>query len=80
MIKVSVCIPIYNVSAYIERCARSLFGQTCREVEYIFIDDCSPDNSGSCDMSRTVDCQQHVIRLLSKRKVSILCTWIVMII
>ena len=45
MIKVSVCIPIYNVSAYIERCARSLFGQTCREVEYIFIDDCSPDNS-----------------------------------
>lgn len=45
MIKVSVCVPIYNVSAYIERCARSLFEQSCREVEYIFVDDCSPDNS-----------------------------------
>ena len=43
--KVSVCVPIYNVSAYIERCARSLFEQSCREVEYIFVDDCSPDNS-----------------------------------
>lgn len=43
--KVSVCVPIYNVSAYIEKCARSLFEQTCCEMEYIFVDDCSPDNS-----------------------------------
>ena len=28
MTKVSVCIPVYGVEKYIERCARSLFEQT----------------------------------------------------
>ena len=27
------------------RCARSLFGQTLEDIEYIFVDDCSPDRS-----------------------------------
>ncbi len=45
MIKVSVIIPVYNVQAYIERCARSLFEQSLQDLEYIFVDDCSPDNS-----------------------------------
>lgn len=44
-VKVSVIIPVYNVSAYIERCARSLFEQTLDDMEYIFVDDCSSDNS-----------------------------------
>ena len=43
--KVSVIIPIYKVEAYIERCARSLFRQTLSEAEFIFIDDCTPDQS-----------------------------------
>ena len=43
--KVSVVIPVYNVEKYIERCARSLFEQTLDSIEYIFVDDCSPDNS-----------------------------------
>lgn len=43
--KVSVIIPIYGVESYIERCARSLFNQTLDDIEYIFVDDCSPDNS-----------------------------------
>lgn len=42
---VSICVPIYKVENYIERCARSLFGQTYNNIEYIFIDDCSPDKS-----------------------------------
>ena len=45
MAKVSVIIPVYNVEQYIERCAHSLFGQTLDDIEYIFIDDCSPDHS-----------------------------------
>ena len=45
MPKVSVIIPIYGVEKYIERCARSLFEQTLDDIEYIFIDDCTPDNS-----------------------------------
>ncbi len=43
--KVSVVIPVYNVEAYIERCARSLFEQTLDSLEYIFVNDCTPDNS-----------------------------------
>lgn len=42
---VSVIVPIYGVEKYIERCAESLMQQTLQEVEYIFIDDCSPDKS-----------------------------------
>jgi glycosyltransferase involved in cell wall biosynthesis len=45
-IKVSVCIPLYRVEAYIERCARSLFEQTLQDgIEFIFVDDASPDAS-----------------------------------
>lgn len=43
--KVSVVIPVYNVAAWVERCVRSLMEQTLEEIEYIFVDDCSPDNS-----------------------------------
>lgn len=45
MPKVSVVIPVYGVEKYIERCARSLFEQTLDDIEYIFVDDCTPDNS-----------------------------------
>ena len=45
MPKVSVIIPVYGAEKYIERCARSLFGQTLDDVEYIFVDDCTPDRS-----------------------------------
>ena len=45
MVKVSVIIPVYGVEKYIERCAKSLFEQTLHDIEYLFIDDCSPDNS-----------------------------------
>lgn len=44
---VSVIIPIYNVEAFIGRCARSLMEQTLRDVEFVFVDDASPDNSVS---------------------------------
>ena len=43
--KISVIIPIYNVEKYIEQCVRSLLEQTMDDVEFIFIDDCTPDSS-----------------------------------
>ena len=42
---VSVIVPIYNVSKYIERCVRSLMEQTYANIEYIFVDDATPDDS-----------------------------------
>lgn len=45
MPKVSVIIPVYGVEKYIDRCARSLFEQTLDDIEYLFIDDCTPDKS-----------------------------------
>lgn len=43
--KVSVVVPIYNVEKYIERCVRSLMEQTLQDIEYIFVNDCTPDQS-----------------------------------
>lgn len=45
MPKVSVVIPIYKVEKYIERCVRSLFEQTLDDIEYLFVNDCTPDGS-----------------------------------
>lgn len=43
--KVSVLVPIYNVSPYIKRCADSLFNQTFESIEFVFVNDCTTDNS-----------------------------------
>lgn len=43
--EVSIIVPIYNAEKYIEKCSRSLFEQTFQSIEYIFVDDCSPDAS-----------------------------------
>lgn len=43
--KISICVPIYNVEKYIKRCAVSLMEQTYDNIEYVFVNDCTPDNS-----------------------------------
>lgn len=43
--KVSIAVPVYGVEKYIARCARSLFEQTYQDIEYVFVDDCTPDKS-----------------------------------
>uniref|UniRef100_UPI003FF0A562 glycosyltransferase family 2 protein n=1 Tax=Phocaeicola sp. TaxID=2773926 RepID=UPI003FF0A562 len=45
MPKVSVIIPIYKVEAFIVRCVNSLMRQTLSDIEYIFVNDATPDNS-----------------------------------
>lgn len=43
--KVSILVPIYGVEKYIKRCAISLFEQSYSDIEFIFINDCTTDNS-----------------------------------
>ncbi|MDP4239584.1 MAG: glycosyltransferase family 2 protein [Bacteroidota bacterium] len=43
--KVSILVPVYNVSPFIEKCANSLFEQTFKDIEYIFVNDATPDDS-----------------------------------
>ena len=47
MPKVTVIITIYNRERFIADCARSLFEQTLDDVEFLFVDDASTDNSVS---------------------------------
>lgn len=59
-VKVSVCVPVYGVESYIERCARSLFSQTMTDgVEFIFVDDASPDGSVT-RLRRVIDQYSHL--------------------
>ena len=43
--KVSICVPIYGVEKFISKCADSLFKQTYENIEYIFVNDQTRDNS-----------------------------------
>lgn len=43
--KVSIIVPIYRVEQHIEQCVRSLMEQRYTNIEYIFVDDASPDGS-----------------------------------
>lgn len=59
---VSVIVPVYNVSSYLERCLDSIVGQTYRDIEIILVDDGSTDDSGIiCDKYSAQDNRITVI-------------------
>ncbi len=66
MIKVSILVPIYNVAQYIERCVISLMEQTYEHIEYVFVDDCSPDNSIEvlCDVIKKYPNRYKYIKII----------------
>lgn len=45
IIKVSIIIPVYNVENYIEDCLLSVINQSYNNIECIFVDDCTKDDS-----------------------------------
>ena len=63
MYKVSIIVPVYGVERYIERCSRSIFEQTYQYLEFVFVDDCSPD--------RSIDILKKVMSAYPKRKDSV---------
>lgn len=44
-LKVSILMPIFNVERYLSRTLDTVFAQTYPNVEYVFVNDCSPDGS-----------------------------------
>ncbi len=42
---VSIIIPVYNASKTIDKCLKSVLGQTLKDIEVIVINDCSTDDS-----------------------------------
>lgn len=43
--KISVVIPVYNSSSYIENCLKHIFNSEFRDYEVILVDDCSGDDT-----------------------------------
>ncbi len=63
--KISVIIPFYNVSSFVGRCTQSLMDQTIKDVEFIFVDDASPDNSRDIIESVVGRHPDRVVRVLT---------------
>ena len=62
---VSVIIPVFNVSDYLEKCVLSVIKQTYKNIEIILVDDGSTDQSGIiCDKYREKD---NRIKVLHKQ-------------
>ncbi len=58
----SIIVPVYNVSPYLECCVQSLLAQTYHNLEIILIDDGSTDGSGAlCDALAAGDARIVVI-------------------
>lgn len=62
---ISVIVPVYKVEPYLDRCIRSLVGQTYENLEILLVDDGSPDRCGEiCDGWAEKDSR---IRVLHKK-------------
>lgn len=62
MPKISVVVPVYNVEAYLEKCARSILDQSEPDLELLLIDDGSTDRSGGlCEEIAGTDSRVRVI-------------------
>lgn len=59
---ISVIVPVYNIEKFVERCIKSIIGQTYYNLEIILVDDGSKDLSGKiCDIWKAKDPRIKVI-------------------
>ena len=61
-IMISIIIPVYNASPYLEKCVKSIQKQTIYDWELILVDDGSKDDSGEiCDRLAAEDMRIRVV-------------------
>ena len=61
---ISIVVPVYNVEKYLDKCVKSIINQTYDNLQIIFVDDGSKDNSGKlCDLW-----EQRDRRIITKHK------------
>ena len=61
---VNIIIPVYNTASYLDRCMDSIINQTYNNLNVVFIDDGSSDESGViCDSYAEKYENVHVIHL-----------------
>lgn len=67
MNEISVIVPVYNSSRYLQRCINSILKQSYRDFELILIDDGSTDDSGLiCDNFASIDDRITVIHKINE--------------
>ncbi len=65
MKEVTVVVPIYNASSYVERCVDSILKQTYKDIEVLLVNDCSTDDSlYLCERMQLLDDR---IRIIDKK-------------
>ena len=69
--KISVIVPVYNASKYLEKCLRSIINQSYKNLEIILINDGSSDESLKiCNKYKTIYSNIKVIDLIKNCGVS----------
>lgn len=68
--RISVIVPVYKAEKYIERCTHSILSQDYEDIEVVFIDDCSPDESMNVIMkvAKSYPHRKNQIKLIRHNK------------
>lgn len=64
MAKISVIVPIYNVSKHLNRCLESIINQTFKDLEIVLVNDGSTDNS--LDIIKEYEQKDKRIKVIDK--------------
>ena len=64
-IKISVIVPVYNTSKYLEKCIESILNQSLKEIEVICINDGSTDNS--LEILEKISKQDRRVKVIDQR-------------
>ena len=70
MPKISIIVPINKCEEYIERCVANLMQQPLQDIEFIFENDCTPDNSLEIlkNVVKRYPLRKHQIKIIEHKK------------